>query len=132
MLPLKGLLPSSTAQPHPSYPIPAQPPTPEIRPWVCLQGSQGTLVAEQIQVSSLNPQTPMVWLRPVLLQWQGQIWDLSASPDLLWPAAACRPAYVEEVMPWWQQARPADPQQRLLQQFLQHLWARSGDREHPP
>jgi len=129
--PLKGFLPSSTPpHPHPDPLVPADPP--EIRPWVCLSGSQGTLVAEQIQVSTLATAVPMLWLRPLLLVWQGRVWELSPSPDLLWPASACQPAYAEAVLPWLDQAQPHDPHQPLLQQFLQHLWASPADLESPP
>jgi len=99
------------------------------RPILALPGPQATLYGELIQVSlhNLEAGSPaLLWVRPLLLKQGSQVWNLRATPDLLWPAAGFVPAYAEEVLPLLEQARdpaPHEPSARQrLQAFLRQLW----------
>ncbi len=117
-------LPSSS-QGCPLPPFPTPPPRPILR----LQGPQATLYVELIQTPSPKgdpPSPALLWVRPLFLQQGSQVWNLQASPDLLWPAARFTPAYAEEVLPLFDQARdprPGEiPARQRLQEFLQQAW----------
>ncbi|GAB4212078.1 MAG: hypothetical protein OHK0012_05670 [Synechococcales cyanobacterium] len=122
--PLKGLLPSFTSREPEQLLTPSPAPLAEVRPWMCLSCQMGTLVAEQVQVSTLTSAQPMLWLRPVVLRLHGtgHVWNMSQSADLVWPATDCQPAYAEEVLPWLAEQQEDGPTRQLLNQFLQQLW----------
>jgi hypothetical protein len=102
-------------------PIPDHP-----RPILKLPGQKQDLYAELIQEALIgsHPQ-PMIWVRPLFLVNEDQVFDLQATSDLLWPQGAFQPAYAEEVIPLMERAVLVPNANQRLQKFVQDTWVYS-------